>query len=103
MEYTKETCNRKLDYNSFAIMLYSVRRIEHRINPKLYPLSEELIKKICNNRFSREEILYYTIMSDEPLSKILSKQRYMRNIKGPKKTASDIKRMELLYNLGKHI
>lgn len=98
MEEKDITIQRGIDYNSLIAILYNVRRIEHYINPKKYPLDEANIRNIVKNKYGLDLFFKYSILNKGTIKEIIN-----RGIKGsfPKgdKIPVDLKRMELMYDL----
>lgn len=106
-----------LQIEVFAKALYQVRRIEHSIDSKKYPLSLDILQKIVNNRESFSRRLKYgnspagfidfifsndsiDEMTKKQIQKLIYENNNLRDIKEDK-INTDIKRMELLWVLRK--
>ncbi|MDD2208165.1 MAG: hypothetical protein PHU45_02285 [Bacilli bacterium] len=79
----------------FIKMLYRVRRIEHSLDPKKYPLSIEIIEKIVSDKYIIDQFVLklLTKLEIENLDIFKNISEYEPKIR------YDIKMMELLYNL----
>lgn len=95
--------NKKIEYDIMIEAIYKVRRIEHLIDPKRYPLSPYIFDKIIKNSFplKAEEHLLNLIFENTPIDKI-SNSALLEDIKIEDPTDKidyDIKRIELLSSL----
>lgn len=62
--------NKKIPLDIFLKALYKVRRIEHSINPDIYPLNYKIIEEITSNKYTLDKLLTKLLISKESINNL---------------------------------
>ncbi len=81
----------------FLKALYRVRRIEHSLDPKEYPLDYKIIEEICSNKYTYDKLLLKLLVNKENIENIDVLKYIPSKIKN--KIGYDISMMKLLHQL----